>query len=118
MNETDSDGGIAVFKSTHPKWSFVKTNDFGNIVEVQEKNPISNLATVGFYYFKNGHEFVSNAKEMIENKDTVNGEYYLCPVYNYMIKKNKIIKPIEVNEMWGLGTPEDLDTYLKSKFRK
>lgn len=118
MNETDSDGGIAVFKSTHPKWSFVKTNDFGNIVEVQEKNPISNLATVGFYYFKRGDEFVSNAKEMIENKDTVNGEYYLCPVYNYMIKKNKIIKPIEVNEMWGLGTPEDLDTYLKYKFRK
>lgn len=115
MNETDCDGGIPVFTSTHPKWSFIRTNDDGNILEVQEKNPISDKATVGFYYFKNGSEFVRCAEEMIENNDRVNGEFYLCPVYNYLIKDGGIVKPFNIKEMWGLGTPEDLDTYLKLK---
>jgi HAD superfamily hydrolase (TIGR01509 family) len=115
MNETDCDGGIPVFTSTHPKGSFIRTNDDGNILEVQEKNPISDKATVGFYYFKNGSEFVRCAEEMIENNDRVNGEFYLCPVYNYLIKDGGIVKPFNIKEMWGLGTPEDLDTYLKLK---
>ena len=115
MNETKCDGGIPVFKSTHPKWSFIRTNDDGNVVEVQEKNPISDKATVGFYYFKEGKEFVRCAEKMINNNDRVNGEFYLCPVYNYLINDGGIVKPFEVKEMWGLGTPEDLDTYLKLK---
>ena len=35
MSETNVDGGIPVFKSTHPKWSFAKTDDNGFLQEVQ-----------------------------------------------------------------------------------
>jgi HAD superfamily hydrolase (TIGR01509 family) len=115
MNENKCDGGIPVFESTHPKWSFIKTNEEGNVIEVQEKNPISKNATVGFYYFRNGSEFVKHAEEMILENDRVNGEFYLCPVYNYLIKNGGIVKPYRVEEMWGIGTPEDLDTFLKLK---
>ena len=52
MNETEVDGGIVTFKSTHPKWSFAKTDDQGFVTEVAEKNPISDLATVRFYYYQ------------------------------------------------------------------
>jgi len=53
MNETDADGGIVTFEATHPKWSFAKIDDKGLVTEVAEKNPISNIATVGYYYWKN-----------------------------------------------------------------
>lgn len=115
MNETKALGGIPVFKSTHPKWSFAKIDINGDVLEVQEKNPISDNATVGFYYFRHGSDFVENAEEMIKNNDRVNNEFYLCPVYNYLIKNKGNVKTFVVEEMWGLGTPEDLDTYLKLK---
>ena len=113
MNENDADGGIPTFKATHPKWSFAKIDDDGFVTEVQEKNPISDLATIGFYYWKKGSDFVKYAEEMIEQDIRVNGEFYVCPVYNNAIKAGLKIRTFDVPKMWGLGTPEDLNYYLE-----
>tara|TARA_R110002012_G_scaffold234930_1_gene408612 strand:- start:16770 stop:18149 length:1380 start_codon:yes stop_codon:yes gene_type:complete len=113
MNETNCDGGIPTFNATHPKWSFAKVDENNLITEVQEKNPISNLATVGFYYWKHGSDFVKYAEQMIEKDVRVNNEFYVCPTYNEAIKDDKKIKPFHVEEMWGLGTPEDLIKFIK-----
>ena len=114
MNENDTDGGILTFYSTHPKWSFAKINDFGYITEVAEKKPISTNATVGFYYWKHGSDFVKYAEKMIEKNLKVNNEFYICPVYNEAIIDNKKIMNFEVESLWGLGTPEDLDFFIKN----
>ena len=114
MQESNSDGGIVTFESTHPKWSFVKTDEKGFATEVAEKNPISNQATVGFYYWKRGSDFVKYAEEMIEKDIRVNGEFYVCPVFNTAIEDCKKITTFNVDGMWGLGTPEDLDNYVKN----
>jgi HAD superfamily hydrolase (TIGR01509 family) len=114
MNETDSDGGIVTFKATHPKWSFAKLNDKGVVTEVAEKKPISDIATVGFYYWKKGSDFVKYAEEMIDEDIRVNNEFYVCPVFNQAIKDNKIIRTFNIEKMWGLGTPEDLKNYLEN----
>jgi HAD superfamily hydrolase (TIGR01509 family) len=113
MNENDCDGGIPTFKATHPKWSFAKLDDDGFVTEVQEKNPISDLATIGFYYWKHGSDFVKYAEEMIEQDIRVNGEFYVCPVYNNAIKGGLKVRTFDVPKMWGLGTPEDLNYYLE-----
>lgn len=109
---TNVDGGILTFKATHPKWSYAKLNDSGFVTEVAEKNPISDNATVGIYYWKKGKDYVKSAEEMIENDIRVNNEFYVCPVYNQAIEKNKKIKISEVEKMWGIGTPEDLENFL------
>jgi HAD superfamily hydrolase (TIGR01509 family) len=114
MNETEADGGIVTFKSTHPKWSFAKINDQGFVTEVAEKNPISDMATVGFYYWKHGSDFVKYAEQMINNDIRVNGEFYVCPVYNEAIQEGKEIRTFNIPKMWGLGTPEDLKHYLEN----
>ena len=116
MNEKNFDGGIMCFEATHPKWSFAKTNEDGIITEVAEKNPISNQATAGIYYWKHGSDFVKYAEQMIKKNIRVNNEFYTCPVYNHAIEDNKIIFNYEIptNNMWGLGTPEDLNYYLEN----
>ena len=114
MNETDADGGIVTFKATHPKWSFAKLNDKGLVTEVAEKNPISDIATVGYYYWKKGSDFVKYAEDMIEKDIRVNNEFYVCPVFNQAIEDNKEIRTFNINKMWGLGTPEDLKFYLEN----
>jgi HAD superfamily hydrolase (TIGR01509 family) len=114
MNETDVDGGIVSFRATHPKWSFAKVNDDGLVTEVAEKNPISDIATVGYYYWKHGSDFVKYAEQMIERDIRVNNEFYVCPVFNQAIEGGKKIRTFDVPKMWGLGTPEDLNYYLEN----
>jgi HAD superfamily hydrolase (TIGR01509 family) len=115
MNETQADGGMVTFTSTHPKWSFAKVDENGIVTEVAEKNPISDIATIGFYYWKHGSDYVKYAEEMIEKNIRVNNEFYVCPVFNQAIADGKKIRTFQAKAMWGLGTPEDLDYYLKSR---
>jgi len=114
MNETDADGGIVSFRATHPKWSFAKVDENGLVTEVAEKNPISDIATVGYYYWKHGSDFVKYAEEMIEKDIRVNNEFYVCPVFNQAIEGGKQIRTFDIPKMWGLGTPEDLKYYLEN----
>lgn len=115
MNETNADGGIVTFKATHPKWSFAKVNKFTGLVEeVAEKNPISDDATVGYYFWKHGSDFVKYAEQMVEKNIRVNNEFYVCPVFNQAIEDSKEIRTFNVAKMWGLGTPEDLNFYLEN----
>ena len=109
------DGGILTFESTHPKWSYAKLDDAGFVSEVAEKNPISNLATVGVYYWNKGSDYVKYAEQMIEKDIRVNNEFYVCPVFNEAISDNKKIKVFNIDKMWGLGTPEDLNYFLENQ---
>jgi len=106
------DGGILTFYNTHPKWSYVKVNDSGFVTELKEKKVISNKATVGIYHWSKGSEYVQYAEQMIKNNIRVNGEFYVAPVYNEAIADGKNFKIYDVDAMYGLGTPEDLNTFI------
>ena len=110
------DGGILTFKSKHPKWSYAKLDKKGYVSEVAEKKPISDHATVGVYYFKKGSNYVKAAEQMISKNIRTNNEFYVCPVYNECILNGEKIKifNIDSESMWGLGTPEDLEFFLKN----
>jgi len=112
---TNFDAAVFTFRAVHPKWSFVKTNSRGVVTEVAEKNPISDIATCGIYYYRKGSDFVKHAEEMIEKDIRVNNEFYIAPVYNELILDEKTLVPFFVDRMHGLGTPEDLKKYLSMK---
>jgi beta-phosphoglucomutase-like phosphatase (HAD superfamily)/dTDP-glucose pyrophosphorylase len=106
------DGGIITFEATHPKWSYAKLGEDGFVCEVAEKKPISNLATVGVYYWKKGSDYVNYAEQMISKNIRVNNEFYVAPVFNEAISDSKRIRVKSIDKMWGIGTPEDLDYFL------
>lgn len=108
------DGGILTFSNTHPKWSYARLDNNGFVCEVAEKKPISNIATVGIYYWTKGSDYVKYAEQMIDRNIRVNNEFYVCPVFNEAIKDGKRIKVFGIEKMWGLGTPEDLNHYLSN----
>jgi len=107
------DGCISTFTSVHPKFSFVRTNEQGYVVEVAEKKVISNQATTGVYFWRRGADFVKYAEQMIAKGKRVNNEFYTCPVYEEAIEDGFKIKTVPVNKFHCLGTPQDLDTYLR-----
>ncbi len=114
MIEQEVDGGIVTFHATHPKWSFAKVDEYGYVTEVAEKNPISDIATVGVYYWSKGSDYVKYAEQMIKKNIRTNNEFYTCPVFNEAIGDGKKIKTFDIEKMWGLGTPEDLKYYLEN----
>ena len=50
---------------------------------------------------------------MIAKNKRFKNEFYVCPVFNEAIRDGKKIKTFDIEKMWGLGTPEDLKTFLK-----
>lgn len=115
MSSDSIDGGILTFRATHPKWSFAKTGATGYVERVAEKEPISDTATVGIYYWKRGSDYVKYAEEMIAEDIRTNGEFYVAPVFNQAIRDSKKIKTFECKGMWGIGTPEDLKVFLDNQ---
>jgi dTDP-glucose pyrophosphorylase len=113
------DGLIMTMKANDPKWSYVGFGPDGSVESVVEKKVISNDATVGIYNFAKGCEFVSAALAMIDADIRTNGEFYVAPVYNMMIRTGARIGIFGVGQvgvgMHGLGTPEDLAAFLHSK---
>jgi HAD superfamily hydrolase (TIGR01509 family) len=114
MIESRADGGILTFEATHPKWSYAKTDEHGWVTEVAEKIPISNHATVGIYYWLRGEDYVKYSEQMIKKDIKTNNEFYVCPVYNEAIADGKKVLIFDVDEMHGLGTPEDLTKFKEN----
>lgn len=114
MRKRKADGGILTFFADHPKWSYAAVGEDGWVSEVAEKKVISAHATVGIYYFRTGRQFLAATRRMIDKNVRVNGEFYVCPVFNELISEGgKVaIHSLDKEKVFGLGTPEDLDTYL------
>jgi len=113
FNADGIDAGILTFKATHPKWSYAKVGSDGFVAEVAEKKPISEDATVGVYFWKKGSDYVKYAEQMIDKDIRTNGEFYICPVFNEAIADGKKVRIKEIDRMWGIGTPEDLNYFLE-----
>jgi dTDP-glucose pyrophosphorylase len=122
IGDENTDASIMTMEANDPKWSFAEISDTGSVLRVVEKEVISNHATVGIYGFKRGSDFVKFAEEMIAENFTVNGEHYVAPVYNWMIRAGKKIVThsigSEANGMYGLGIPEDLEFFESNPLSK
>lgn len=86
---SDLDAACLTFNSVHPRWSYVRTNDFGLVIEAAEKTPISRHAIAGMYLYKKGAEFIQAAMASIKRGSSVEGKYFISPVFNEYILSGK-----------------------------
>ncbi|WP_459478686.1 glycosyltransferase family 2 protein [Clostridium saccharoperbutylacetonicum] len=107
------DGFIPVIKAEGNRWSFVKVDDKGKVVDVAEKVPISNLATIGLYYFKKWKIYKEVYRVNKQAIAKVNKEVYIAPMYKYMIndEMNIGIKILDGDSVRILGTPEEIERF-------
>lgn len=114
----EADGLIMTMWADDPKWSFVRRDDNGRVVQVVEKEVVSNEATVGIYNFSRGRDFLRAADQMIAAGNRVNGEFYVAPAYDVLIDAGARIECSGIGTvgagMHGIGTPADLDAFLET----
>ncbi len=116
MQQADWDGYIMTMRADDPKWSFVGLDGAGCATRVVEKEVISSEATVGIYNFRHGRHFVRAVDAMIAADLRVNGEFYVAPAYNELIKLGQRIGVHNIGAdgagMHGLGIPQDLQAFM------
>lgn len=115
---TKRDGCIPLFQAEGTHWSFAKIDNKNSVItEVAEKRPISNWGSVGLYYFKRWQDFQEAYEAEAERIKQEYGEVYIAPLYNYLIQKGKVIKPLFLPKYGyaSLGTPEELTEFIQKK---
>lgn len=114
------DAGTVVFPSVHPRYSYVRLNPEGYVIEAAEKNPISRNATAGFYWFSSGRRFVCAAQNMIRKDASVNDIFYICPILNELVLEQAQIgvHPVEARQYLPLKNERQLFQYEISADQK
>lgn len=115
-NEKKSDVGIVTFKSVHPRWSYALTVG-KNVLQTAEKNPISNQAIAGYYYFNSAKQFFDCAFQTIINDVQIDGMFYISPVINEFILRNKKVHyyPIANEQYHSFYSPKLLTEFESNK---
>lgn len=109
--KNNADGVLGAFISSSKKNSYMQLDPQGEVIDVKEKIVISNTATNGLHFWKNGKDFISSSQKMIKMNERYNNEFYIAPSFNYLVKDGKRILPYFYNLHFPIGTPEDLNRY-------
>ena len=111
--KTNNDGVLGAFYSNEPRFSFAALNDKGFVTKTAEKEVISSNALTGLYHFTYPRDFFDAAESALANNETTKGEFYIAPLYNYLIAKGRKLIVDVADEVNILGTPEELNLFLK-----
>jgi len=107
----DADGFLLTFLANSPDHSYAEIDEQGNVSRVVEKEVISEHANVGLYYFKTGSMFLKYAWEAIDKKLLIKGEYYIAPIYNFMVRDGLKVTACDTEKMHILGTPATFEFF-------
>jgi choline kinase len=120
-----SDGWVPTFQAPGEHWSFVKIGDDGWVVDLAEKLRISDLASIGLYWFSRAGRYISLYDQFFsESKNLVNGEKFIAPLYRQLLSENGKVSSsnLNVRDVHVLGTPAELERFrlcnliIRSKF--
>lgn len=115
------DGAVVTYHTDTDKNSYARLDKNGLVVEIREKEVISNVSLNGIHYWKKGRHFVNSAEKMIDLQDRApNGEFYIGPTYNHMIRQGFTVGIYHIpNEQHHpVGVPDDLKKYLEHEKTK
>jgi NDP-sugar pyrophosphorylase family protein len=116
MNVRRFDGAVVTYYNDTDKNSYARIDKRGRVLEIREKEVISNVSLNGVHYWKKGKHFVSSTEDMITADDRApNEEFYVGPTYNYMINKGLTVGIYHIpnQQHHAVGVPVDLENYLK-----
>lgn len=88
-------------------FSYIKICD-NNIIDIKEKEKISNNANCGVYGFRNGDILKKSIENIVKNNNKANNEFYISELYKFIINnyKDETVKAIKIKKYFCLGAPE------------
>jgi dTDP-glucose pyrophosphorylase len=107
------DAACLTFNSVHPRWSYVRIGNSDHVVETAEKRPISKHAIAGIYLYRRGSDFVNFGMDSIKHGSSVDGNYYISPVFNeYILAGRKVGHfPVHNEKYHTFYNPQKIEEY-------
>lgn len=104
------DGAIPCFYAEGTHWSFVRTDEDGRVVEVREKERISDHCSIGAYYFRSCTLYADLYRRFYVDGSHGFAEQYIAPMYNVLLTEGGDVHMVEITRdaVHVLGTPEEL----------
>ncbi|MBO6855914.1 glycosyltransferase family 2 protein [Roseibium sp.] len=109
-------GHVPCFPGPGNGWSFARIDADGRVVELREKERISDHATVGLYWFDSVARYRDVYARFFRNSGEAKGERYIAPMYNQIIADGAAvsINQLAFEDVGMLGTPEQLEAFIAS----
>ena len=109
------DGFLEVFQGEGDGWSFVESGIDNKVLRTAEKRRISDLCSNGLYGFARCGDYKDAYADYIKNGDHVDGEVYIAPLYNFLIKHGYDIRYVLVDNsnIQHCGIPDDYERLRK-----
>lgn len=110
------DAACITFDSVHPRWSYVKVDPNGFVVETAEKKPLSRFAIAGLYMYRSGKDFVKYGMNVIRHSANTDDVYYISSVFNEYILGDKKVRHflVENNLFHTFYNPQKVKEYEAS----
>ena len=99
------DGGLLTFASRDPRFSYAVLDETGRVTGTVEKQPVSDRAICGAYYFKDGQTCLSAAEAYLTQSRYE--EFFVSGVYDCMAAKGQEIRCFDIDLHISFGTPEE-----------
>jgi capsule biosynthesis phosphatase len=104
----------------NPNYSFIQINN-DNVINIEEKNKISDNYCCGFYGFKNVGNFKLYSKKLLDKNFKTKNEFYFSQLYKLIINDNKKITPFHIEKTKHIGSFNEIfnnkDIVAKTKLR-
>jgi hypothetical protein len=116
--DNECQGYLEVFHGDGDHWSFVYPGNEEKVLSTTEKIRISNLCCNGLYYFKSKEIYDEIFDAERKDKNTINGEFYIAPLYNRIIAMGGQVnyKLVDESDVIACGTPEEYKKLFNKKF--
>lgn len=104
-----ADVGIITFPDDDRRWSYVRADEAGRVVESAEKRPIGEFATAGIYWYRRAGEFIEAGEAAIRNDRCDNGLYFIAPAINESIAGGRDVRhwPVPRERFFALSHGDD-----------
>jgi capsule biosynthesis phosphatase len=104
----------------NPNYSFIQINN-NTVINIEEKNKISDNYCCGFYGFKNVGNFKLYSKKLLDKNFKTKNEFYFSQLYKLIINDNKTITPFHIENTKHIGSFNEIfnnkDLVTKTKLR-
>ena len=113
FTDSDFDAACLTFQSVHPRWSYIREDECGNVIETAEKRPISKNAIAGFYMYKKGSDFIRHGMSAIRRGPNFGDSFYVSPVFNEFILSGQSVGhfPIPNGSYFSFYSPQKIEEY-------
>jgi capsule biosynthesis phosphatase len=105
----------------NPNYSFIHINNDNNIINIEEKNKISDNYCCGFYGFKNINNFKTYSKRLLDQNLKTKSEFYFSQLYKLILADNNIITAFYIENTKHIGSYNEIfnnkELVTKNKLR-